>query len=880
MNMILPRLSTTVWDRSMTLARIRTGWLSFAFAFLLLTDTLGTSLVAIQQSDTTESHRCRSASQQDKATRRLNGSTSLAKLEPAQCKSSDPEVQAEWRWNYVEENVPGYKILVREDSLDARMVNTIYTANSIRQVNTDWHKVNQIDQETNLQYSREAAGLQVNEPICRQELSKMLYLIEELANITNTKRNGRLAVLEERHVRLARVLDSFGRYQGGGLLGLNYHFGHVDQCTSTDLELGLDLHSNTSATRYCVAKLSIDRNLDPDLASRKRTEFEPQPMIVVGICIPMSCHMISFPRNKQLIQRLVDSQFQLPRDLFVQTNPEIESIYCSPDSDSQLARISLSGQLYLAFVIIWMLTLVFITLKLHLCYKNKRFSPNGYGIIWFFNHAQESLNIKESVKDLVNTATRHSTSKVRLEPLDMLKVISCGSVVLVHTLVMFATLDSNPLQTANHLELKPLKFVLLLGLYATDCFFIITGIVVTFTSLKKLNRRWKIKTNRGLSASLKEILYILMTRYLRLVPVYMFVFLGVKSLFTGLSSGPLWDDGLNIDTEFGACRHESWSTPLTGMSSQLSLFKQCLPQAWSVGLDILFTFIMSPLIVLIARKPLFGSLLSACLAMVSLLSVFIATTQIHPSTLKVLSEMKFYGLVGRFEALNFIYTGIIYRAYAFLIGIITGLILYHYAETGKIRDWPGWFKGLATKLSLLFIVAIKILPFAYAAFRTKESSLPGPMELLLFMAVIDRLLWCLSNAVIMLRLMTDWKEGFLARHSSNKFWSIMVKLNYCILLTHMHVLVLDVASASSRVTFSKTALISSFVAIYMKSVVAAIFLFVLVENPIQKVVKGVIDRMFLGQNQRDMMELNDSGVVARVATLDGGQTSMEVKNLE
>ena len=49
---------------------------------------------------------------------------------------------------------------------------------------------------------------------------------------------------------------------------------------------------------------------------------------------------------------------------------------------------------------------------------------------------------------------------------------------------------------------------------------------------------------------------------------------------------------------------------------------------------------------------------------------------------------------------------------------------------------------------------------------------------------LDRTLWSATNAVLFLRMMTDWRESRLKRAFAGQKWRSLARLFYALLFTH------------------------------------------------------------------------------------------------
>lgn len=759
-------------------------------------------------------------------------------------KSNTEKLPTLWKWNYAEEEIPDFRVLVREKSLDSRVANSLFAAFSLQVFSSDPHKVNLGDEETNRQYEAMAAGPDVDEVHCRLELERLLITIDELSNLMDAKRaNLDQNYLEEKHIRLARMLDSFGRYQGGSLTGSQHYLGSPQQCTSTSLQLHPEKPSILTRTRYCVAKLNLETHLDPSLADSKAgmvTDLRHS----VGICLPKSCHMTQLRQHMKYIEKLVGGQFQLPKHYFVHTELQVESVYCSPDEDSQLGRLSTFDWLMLIFAASW------ISLCAYMTFINV--SPTSSVLS---KRLQDSLSIRASIRDLLRVRTSDANVRCRLGSLDMMKVIASFLVIYGHSILLgMYMFNSNVLQTVKQSEKDPHLLSVIGSTMVVDSFFVLTGILITYTVMGRLNARRIAKINFTTKTYVQAPLLVIVFRYIRLVPLYACVFWLARILSSRIPSGAIRDDGLNMDTVAGACRLEKWYSPFTGMSMNLDLHKRCIPQAWSVANDMLFSFLVTPIAALMYRKPRTGIAIALAVAILSNIAMYLETLSMKPELAVVAGQLKLYGILSAFVNTNYIYTSAKFRFSSILVGTVSGLALHHYSETRRIKDWPKWMKGWATKISIASMFLSVALPLVLVILRGDHfdfKSSKHSLQVYAFATVTARLIWSLSNAVVLLRLMTDWKDSAFCIYGRLPVWTRLSRLSYGLLLVHIQIEAQSYMAVRGIAPYSLySAVILAFTS-YFVSLVISTFLYILVENPVRKLLESFIFMLLSIPNRKE-----------------------------
>lgn len=752
----------------------------------------------------------------------------------------DTEAPYAWRFKYLDEQNGKFDVQLIENSLDERLANIIYTVQSIRLVNIDSKRINSGDELRNSQLKLQAAGERVDHSKCRDEVRRMLDLYYDLEQIveSNRKSLSNARKLNESHIRLAQALDSFGHYDSGLMLGKSQFLGAHQQCLSTALKLREPESSEIRQTRFCFAKLIADKHLSDSLKSRAKPAHEADSTIDIGICLPETCHSISFNQHKPLIQQLINSQFKLP-SMFLDQNLEFADLYCDIDKDSPLGGLPLIGKLFVVFVIIWLVLIAYATFGRSADPK-KEIVKQGHPILKaYVRHLFNSMNIKDSWLDFVS-AEKVQGSRVNLDALNPIKVVCSIVVVLGHTFMMNSGCPMDLTRAYNRAENDPMLATLLNATLVVDTFYVISGTLIAFITLRKFAGT---KINMTPFIFLKQCFQVIGVRYLRLVPMYVLVFWFHKGIFLNFEPGPLTDSGYNRHTEMGSCRQESWLTPFTFLAAYQPLARQCMPHSWSIAGDIFFIIIIAPIIILMIRRPKLAAALSVVICCISNWMMFRSIAVVQGTLRKGLSELRYHSFVLMFANASHLYTAPHYRIFSVLIGVLTGFVLHTFdTSEEKGSRWLQKLRGPATKLSIGYIIFMFFIPGV--VILTKDNLLMMiPLHHILFDASMTtgRLLWALSNAILFIRMTTEWKDSFMIKQASGTFWKALAKLSYCILLIHLDIIMYDMQSALTSMYFSRYRILSVAAFSYIACLVFSVVLHVLVENPIDKFIKGFIN---------------------------------------
>uniref|UniRef100_A0A6G1SB00 Nose resistant to fluoxetine protein 6 n=1 Tax=Aceria tosichella TaxID=561515 RepID=A0A6G1SB00_9ACAR len=450
-----------------------------------------------------------------------------------------------WRYKYIDELKPAFNHLISDSTIDERLANLINTI-YINIFDTDFFTFNWGDPVKDAENELRVAGPQVNDTQCLKELNIMWELYDDMlatlarlkqANETTRSSNQSLR-LQGRHVRLARVLDSFGRYESGSLDGKVFLGGSYYECIGSQLLATTTRNMDNDKRhdqehpadtkiqmRYCWARMDINRHLHPILKNRKKFDYEQaSPMLHVATCLPSSCHSKSLHHNasQAIVQRLINSQLHLPSSIYVNEALQLESVFCLVDGDSDWGRISASGKLCLLFIGFWLLLCLGATIiannnnsssssssKEHNHCLQPRSRDDGYHEVLADNNNDNNfskpqraslltrvckcLDLKQSWHDLTSDKRRlDPTDPLDLDVLNPMKILSCLFCIMSHVGLTLGAISSNTIQIFASVDTGKFSMGALGTSGVVDGFFVISGMLVTYISLIKLTRNQRL----------------------------------------------------------------------------------------------------------------------------------------------------------------------------------------------------------------------------------------------------------------------------------------------------------------------------------------------------------------------------------------------------
>ncbi|XP_076343418.1 nose resistant to fluoxetine protein 6-like isoform X2 [Tachypleus tridentatus] len=289
-----------------------------------------------------------------------------------------------------------------------------------------------------------------------------------------------------------------------------------------------------------------------------------------------------------------------------------------------------------------------------------------------------------------------------LPALNGIRFITITWVILCHTYAWAILITFRSLNDLNN-STEDLAFeVILNGWVSVDTFFFLSGVLVTYVTLKHLTRSGG-KMNYGL---------FLFHRYWRLTPPLMMV-ISLLILMEGLGSGPLWDMHVRSETE--RCK-ESWWAVLLYISNWRDHKYRCLPHLWYLCVDMQLHIISLLILIPLFWKPLIGFLVLFVLVLGSSIAVGVITSinDYFPTVLHLAPDPQFNENIVK---------NIYWKPYThmgpFCVGIIVGYLILNHRDV-VIRPF--------LRLIMWTIAIICSVSTLYGAYEFNRGNLPPPWE--------------------------------------------------------------------------------------------------------------------------------------------------------
>ena len=610
-----------------------------------------------------------------------------------------------------------------------------------------------------------------------------------------------------------RALDAFGKLGAGYLDGNVYALGSYDECFSIP------------DTQYCLSELTIET---------------PALEIQYAFCLPQTCS----DNDIRMSVNLMDFNLQHGPLLL-----QVGSVRCESDRQAPYN----GGAIVMIFV--WCLfgAMVIIATAFHITHKKmeertKRLRNNvEIDEEAAANSSQDAPKRKtnaDKARGLLLTFSLYETVpkifSVKKQPshaitcLHGIRVISMFWIILSHVQLWLSFFVSNRTIYIRDTTTRFSYRVLPSGILAVDSFLLMSGLLVTYLTLRQLNKR---KGKLKLTLSMYYI-----HRILRLTPVYIFVLFTYWFLTVHLADGPVWQQTIGTSSVFYKSCEKYWWTNVLFINNIFprNHINICMPWTWYLANDMQF-YILAPIIIV----PLFSRrYYPVGLTMIGLLVAMNLATRAG-----ITAGYGFSANVAKFEevsnALNGdaqeehnvtddLYTKPWSRVGPYLIGILMGFIFYK----GLKPNFRKSYFNQIFYVSLWILAAGLYFSTVYGVRGTITEYKLSKAEDVTYQT-FSRLAWSIGVACITYACHNGY--GWIVNDFlSMRLWIPLSRLTYIAYLVHgivLFVLVFsgrephyatDIASITFSVTtavlsFGAAAVISSFVEFPLVNLEDALF---------------------------------------------------------
>eukprot|EP00041_Stephanoeca_diplocostata_P035608 m.1261132 g.1261132 ORF g.1261132 m.1261132 type:complete len:676 (+) comp24730_c0_seq9:307-2334(+) len=213
--------------------------------------------------------------------------------------------------------------------------------------------------------------------------------------------------------------------------------------------------------------------------------------------------------------------------------------------------------------------------------------------------------------DTIHSLLERSASRT-LAGLDGLRSISMMWIILAHTQLLSLSLGTDN-ENAEHLmtETLPQQFSLGSSL-AIDIFFFLSGLLTTYTLLRRMRK------NRKNSFPAHTFIGL---RYLRLTPLYAYILLCYASVAVHFGEGPVW---FRLSREASLCTEYWWSNLVYANNFFPHRYhSSCMPWSWYLACDMQYFIIGLFILTVYLRTRIVGLFLSVALVVCGVVSGYL-----------------------------------------------------------------------------------------------------------------------------------------------------------------------------------------------------------------------------------------------------------------
>ncbi|XP_034490672.1 nose resistant to fluoxetine protein 6-like [Drosophila innubila] len=566
-----------------------------------------------------------------------------------------------------------------------------------------------------------------------------------------------------------RMIDSWGRLPAGLLYGNLKDLGNFDECIRVNREVASTGH--TLRGKYCPAKLISGKMLGPDMPLVGFLSIQ------TAVCFPASC-------TGQHIETLLRQLFQ--QLLSIEINSELQVI---KEDNCQTAETEpWDGGTIFTIVFLGILAGLVLLSTLYdyfFCVDQKRLPA----IVQIFSARVNSRGLFRVVD-----------SKSNPNVIDCLHGIRCMSLIWViygHDYIVSAISPNINLVDVIPWFKTPFSMFIVHGLFSVDTFFFLSGLLVVMVALRTME-----KTKGKLNVPLMYL-----HRFLRLTPVLALGILIYIKILPILGSGPVYNTFINANT--GPCE-KSWYWTLLYVQNYVVPMDMCLPHSWYLGVDMQL-YVISPLLLFALYK--WGKKAVAGIVVIMLLLV---------ACLFSMMMVRGYSMEFMIDSDKLYFTTHT-RASPWIIGLLFGYYLHvnrgKSFKLNRLTVWLGWI----ISLGLIFTCLFALYPY-----QQNGYALPTLNEA--FYVTLTRIAWPLALVWIVFACKYGY-GGMANSFLSSPMWQPLSKLSYCAYIVHLFVEQFNAIITHTSTYFSDYQVMLRFWSDFGFTVLAAYFLYILLEAP-------------------------------------------------
>ncbi|XP_043465144.1 nose resistant to fluoxetine protein 6-like [Leptopilina heterotoma] len=610
------------------------------------------------------------------------------------------------------------------------------------------------------------------------------------------------------------MFDSSAKYPYGILEGLTQHLGIFDQCLRIDTKVqNSDNYPEFEEIRgrYCLVDIEYhEKDESVNLTEYIDIWFDPHGSawesikekgddrryiryrLQMALCTPAICS------PDDLVQALNEPLEKFAEKYNLQLNISINKKLCH----STLETPKLSYQFFLfCFIVLFMITLVAICS----IYDYKNQNEKNQSLREEIFHC---FSARRNLKSIFSANYRHRG----FDALHILKFAFSTIASTGHRHIQFLH-ASNVTGKFFESTLTSAWFTMIFhnGSIIVDAFFGFAGLVLSYQLLEYLEH----------SSKNVNIPLLIIRRFIRMAPLYMFITYAYAAFFYHLGSGPYWEERFGFDRD--SCS-TYWWTNLLFISNYYNNRNTCIFQAWHLAVD--FHCYIIGIFLLLAFQKMSRKNGYTFLSIVLMLSIAIPFYVTYKHDID--TQIKGFGKTKRFEDYRYFtdyYIKTHMRLPAYFVGIIMGALVYDH----KFAKWR-LSKVWSQILFLLQVVVLSLLIQDLAIFFIDPNVKPSLFLKSLY-ASFHRPIFSFSMCSVVLLFTIGDGLDFQYNFMTPTWVQPLSKLSYAYFLTHYIFHSYDVGTARAAFTFSFHNFFRFTVLDGIYTLILSLFLVVLIEKP-------------------------------------------------
>ncbi|OXU23528.1 hypothetical protein TSAR_011893 [Trichomalopsis sarcophagae] len=593
------------------------------------------------------------------------------------------------------------------------------------------------------------------------------------------------------------VFDASAKYPYGIIDGQTRHLGSFDQCYRIDAQVrGADGFENVKG-RYCLVDYKYQqRDATADFKGKLNFEFDPNEsvweairekgdfrrirryMLQMALCVPAAC-------SAEDVQRALQGPFEsyaAKNNLLVKVSVDPNNCQAyHEEPEFSTGAFVYCCVLFSIFALVVVASLYDGTLSTE---EEKLGTSRGRQLLLCFS-------AKRNLHTIFEVSYKHRG----LDTIHLLRFVSTCFVVAAHRMMQYYL---NTVVNERNLEITIIKMIVMRlpyfqtydvpsfvmvhnGPIIVDGFFAIGGLLACYGLLDQFDKTKRV-----------NFLGLTLIRFLRFTPAYALLIFFNVYLFQHMGSGPQWKSKIGVEADNCAA---TWWAHLFYLNNYMTMDRICIFQSWYLAVDFHCYLIGIALIYAFWKYPRrVGYSILGAATFVSILIPFYLTYVYRIQPLFIgfpyLNDLQIDPYFVNYYVKSHL------RMTAYLVGVISGAILYDYQKA----SWR-ISKRLSQGLFVLLVVLLGIYSQSLGYQYYNPNSNPSSLEMALYASLHRGTFAASYCAIILLITMGDGLD--LHYNFLTPGWAQPLgRLTYSVFLSHNILQSYDVGSARSARTFS------------------------------------------------------------------------------